>query len=114
MDKNQYEKKIANLEKQLSAKNNLLVEIKNNKETDNNNDLVIINLRKKNSEIQNENILLKEEIKQQSDELDELNEKIGEQNKKINQKIDNISLRDKKSPSHGLINSNNLRKDFNK
>ena len=32
MDKNQYEKKIANLEKQLSAKNNLLVEIKNNKE----------------------------------------------------------------------------------
>ena len=91
MDKNQYEKKIANLEKQLSAKNNLLVEIKNNKETDNNNDLVIINLRKKNSEIQNENILLKEEIKQQSDELDELNEKIGEQNKKINQKINELA-----------------------
>ena len=47
MDKNQYEKKIANLEKQLSAKNNLLFEIKNNNETDNNNELVIINLRKK-------------------------------------------------------------------
>lgn len=28
MDKNQYEKKIANLEKQISAKNNLIVEIK--------------------------------------------------------------------------------------
>lgn len=47
MDKNQYEKKIANLEKQLSAKNNLLVEIKNNKETDSTNDIAIINLRKK-------------------------------------------------------------------
>ena len=90
MDKNQYEKKITNLEKQLSAKNNLLVEIKNNKETDNSNDLVIINLRKKNSELQNENILLKEEIKQQNDEMDELNEKIGEQNKKINQKMNEI------------------------
>ena len=91
MDKNQYEKKITNLEKQLSAKNNLLVEIKNNNETNNNNDLIIINLRKKISEIQNENILLKEEIKQQNDELDELNEKIGEQNRKINQKISELS-----------------------
>jgi len=95
MDKNQYEKKIANLEKQLSAKNNLLVEIKNNNETDSTNDIAIINLRKKNSEIQNENILLKEEIKNQSDELDELNEKIGEQNKKLNQKINELAFNQK-------------------
>ena len=30
MDKNQFEKKIASLEKQISTKNNLIVEIKNN------------------------------------------------------------------------------------
>ena len=63
MDKNQSEKKIASLEKQISAKNNLIVEIKKNKDTWNDNDLLIINLRKKNNEIQNENILLKEELK---------------------------------------------------
>ena len=33
MDKNQSEKKIASLEKQISAKNNLIVEIKKNKDT---------------------------------------------------------------------------------
>ena len=63
MDKNQSEKKIASLEKKISAKNNLIVEIKKNKDTWNDNDLLIINLRKKNNEIQNENILLKEELK---------------------------------------------------
>ena len=87
MDKNQYEKKIANLEKQISAKNNLIVEIKNNnKDTESDNDLLIINLRKKNNEIQNENILLKEEIKQQNDDLDNLNQKMIELNKKLNSK----------------------------
>jgi hypothetical protein len=88
MDKNQYEKKISCLEKQISAKNNLIVEIKNNnKETETDNELVIINLRKKNNEIQNENILLKEEIKQQNDEIENMNEKIGELNQKLNMKI---------------------------
>ena len=39
MDTNHYEKKIANLEKQISTKNNLIEEIKNNnKDTENEND----------------------------------------------------------------------------
>ena len=98
MDKNQYEKKISNLEKQLSAKNNLIVEIKNNnKDTEKDNDLVIINLRKKNNEIQNENILLKEELKQQNDEMENMNTKIEELNKKLNtnnQKDDKCDIGD--------------------
>ena len=77
MDKNQFEKKIASLEKQISTKNNLIVEIKNNnKNSGNDNDLLIINLRKKSNEIQNENILLKEELKQQNEEMENLNLKI--------------------------------------
>jgi len=76
-DKNQYKKNIANLEKELSEKNYLLVEINNNIIADNNNDLVIIYFRKKNIVILNENILLKEEIKHKSDQL---NKKIKKSN----------------------------------
>ena len=93
MDKNQFEKKIASLEKQISTKNNLIVEIKNNnKNSGNDNDLLIINLRKKSNEIQNENILLKEELKQQNDEMENLNLKIDELNKKLNSKNKNIEF----------------------
>ena len=87
MDKNQYEKKIANLEKQISTKNNLIDEIKNNnKDTENENDLMIINLKIKNKEIQNQNVLLKEDLKRQNDEIENLNQKILELNNKINSK----------------------------
>ena len=76
MDKNQFEKKIASLEKQISAKNNLIEEIKNNnKDTENENDLMIINLKIKNKEIQNQNVLLKEDLKRQNDEIENLNQK---------------------------------------
>ena len=92
MDKNQFEKKIASLEKQISAKNNLIEEIKNNKDKGSDNDLLIINLRKKNNEIQNENILLKEELKQQNDEMENLNFKIDELNHKLNSKNKNTEF----------------------
>jgi len=92
MDKNQFEKKIASLEKQISAKNNLIEEIKNNKDKGSDNDLLIINLRKKNNEIQNENILLKEELKQQNDEMENLNFKIDELNQKLNFKNKNTEF----------------------
>ena len=87
MDKNHYEKKIANLEKQISTKNNLIEEIKNNnKDTENENDLMIINLKIKNKEIQNQNVLLKEDLKRQNDEIENLNQKINELNNNKNSK----------------------------
>ena len=86
MDKNQYEKKITNLEKQISTKNNLIEEIKNNKDAENENDLMIINLKIKNKEIQNQNVLLKEDLKRQNDEIENLNQKIIELNNKLNSK----------------------------
>ena len=95
MDKNEYEKKIVNLEKQLESKNNLISEIKNNcNNNNNNNDMLIINLRKKNNEIQNENILLKDEIKKQNDDLDVLNNKLINKEKQLNQLKHKFNMND--------------------